>query len=180
MPINKKQIAWLIRDKYNGHKPRSLVVDRRRLRKGEPLDYIVGWKPFLGCQIDLSQKPLIPRPETEFWADLAIKNITKQAGCQLRILDIFAGSGCVGIAVLKNIPKTEVIFAEKSLKFCQQIKINCRLNKISPERYKIIQSDIFAQVRGRYDYILANPPYIATKNKNWVRKSVLLFEPKNA
>jgi len=69
-----KQIAWLIRDKYHGQKPTAtkLNSDLARLKKGEPIDYVIGWKEFLGCHIDLSKKPLIPREETEYWTEIAI------------------------------------------------------------------------------------------------------------
>ena len=159
----------------------------------EPLDYIRGFCEFLGCKIDLSQKPMIPRPETEFWLKKAIKSIN-QAGRKIVCLDVFAGSGCIGIAVLKNCPELcrGAVFGEIDKNFIKQIKINLDLNKINPKRYRIIHSDIFKNIKGRlalhqnlrfgagYDYIFANPPYVAEKRKHLVQKSVLDFEPHRA
>ena len=70
--------------------------------------------------------------------------------------------------------------ADKDKKAIEQIKINCELNKINKKKYKIIKSDIFKNVLGKYDYIFANPPYVAIKKINSIQKSVLKYEPKNA
>ena len=182
-----REISWLLKEKYH-HKPtEKFYNDVARLKAGEPVDYVIGFANFLGCKIDLSKKPLIPRSDTEFWVGEAIKVIVQKlknpstgSGQNLRILDIFSGSGCIGISVLKKLKNTECVFAEKDKKAIEQIKINCELNKLNPKRYKIIQSDIFKNVRGKFDYIFANPPYIAIKKINNVQKSVLKYEPKNA
>ena len=101
-------------------------------------------------------------------------------GLGFRCLDLFAGSGCIGIAVLKHIPNTHVVAAEKEKKFCDQIKINATLNSIDLKRYRVIQSDVFSSIKGKYDYIFANPPYIAESRKSKVQKSVLEHEPKTS
>ncbi|MDD5430831.1 MAG: class I SAM-dependent methyltransferase [Candidatus Pacebacteria bacterium] len=179
--INLEQkIDFIIRDKYSGKPNRKLLADVKRLKSGEPLDYIIGWTPFLNCKIDLSQKPLIPRSETEFWTEAAVKEIS--AGKwpkKIKVLDIFSGSGCVGIAILKACPELveRVDFSETDPKLVKQIKINLKLNKISPKRYRIMRSDIFKNVRETYDFILANPPYVAG---NRISRKVIKYEPKKA
>ena len=178
-----KQISWLLKEKYNNKPTNFFIRDIKRLKADEPVDYVIGFTEFLGCKIDLSKRPLIPRPETEYWVEKAL--------AEFRILDMFAGSGCIGLAVLKNIKNAFLVFAEKDKKAIEQIKINCKLNKIDPKRYKIIQSDIFGKIRGKYDYIFANPPYIADYRRNpstrlrailrnRIQKSVLKYEPKAA
>lgn len=130
----------------------------------EPIEYKRGFTQFLGCKVDLSKKPLIPRPETEFWVEKAIKKIGT-SDVPIKILDIFAGSGCIGIAVLKHIKNAEVDFAD----------IEDR-----GVGHRTIKSDVFSKIKGKYDFIFANPPYIPEKNKHLVQKSVLNFEPYNA
>ena len=149
----------------------------------EPIEYVRGFTQFLGCKIDLSKKPLIPRVETEFWVEQAIKNIpTFSRMSECYVLDMFSGSGCIGIAILKHTPNSLCDFADIEENSLKQIKINLKINNIHKKKYRIIKSDIFKNInkKNKYDYIFANPPYIPKKNKNKVQKSVLDFEPKKA
>ncbi len=153
-----------------------LTGDVKRLQMGEPIDYVIGWKKFLGCKIDLSSRPLIPREETEFWVGEVLKDRRKtEATCEvafsstkndfsrsLRVLDLFSGSGCIGLAVQKHFPKAKVTFGD-----------------LYPVNRKIIKTDIFSNIKGRFDIIFANPPYVPTK-KSKVQKSVKEWEPKEA
>jgi len=173
-----KEIDWLIREKYGNKPSGELEKDIERLVFGEPVDYVIGFTHFLGCKIDLSFKPLIPRSETEFWVEESIKRIDKKK--EFRILDLFAGSGCIGMALLKHLPKAKVDFGEKDKNLLKQIKLNCSLNGIDKERYKVIETDIFSELKGKYDFIFANPPYISSQRLETVQKSVLDYEPKEA
>src|SRR3989344_2926978 len=177
----EKELQWLLREKYHGKLTKAAKKDIEILKKGETLDYVIGFTEFLGCKIDLSKRPLIPRPETEYWVGQIIANI-KQGGIfgNLKMLDIFAGSGCIGVASLKHIKNIKVVFAEKEKDFIRQIKINCKLNNIRSQNYKIIQSDIFNNIQGTFDYIFANPPYVAKSRAGKIQTSVLKYEPKAA
>lgn len=149
-----------------------------------PEEYLKGKTSFLNCEIDLSKRTFIPRIETEFWVKKAIENLKKKQE-KLNILDIFAGSGCIGIAILKACPELcrRVDFFEINNKAIEQIKINLKLNKIPKENYKVYQSDLFEALdhsSGGYDYIFANPPYVAENRINEVGDSALAHEPKKA
>lgn len=178
-----KEIAWLKRDKYNGSRTIRLKWEKdvERLRQGEPLDYVIGWKEFLGCKIDLSQRPLIPREETEYWLGEFIGQTKKTANLksEAHCLDLFAGSGCIGISLLKHFPQIHVIFGEKDPQLSKQIKKNLRLNKISSKRAKVLSGDLFKNIHGKFDYIFANPPYIPTRGRK-VQSSVSEWEPAEA
>ncbi len=67
---------WLLDEKYGGKETPEYEADKKRLARNEPLGYIIGWQPFLGLKIYLDSKPLIPRPETEWWAEQLINAIS--------------------------------------------------------------------------------------------------------
>ncbi len=144
---------------------------------------------FINCQIDVSRKVFSPRIETEFWASRVIKEI-KKIKKPVEILDIFAGTGCIGIAALKTIKNAAVDFVDIDKEAIKQIKINLKINlprtelvlvqgKISKKRYRVYKSDLFEKLspRRKYDFILANPPYVATNRIYEVQKEVLETEP---
>ncbi len=143
-----------------------------------PDEYTAGKTFFLGCEIDLSLRPLIPRPETEFWARHAIADLARKKNKNFRILDIFSGSGCVGIAVAKNLPQVKVDFSDIDSLAIEQIRINCKINNIDPNRARIFRSDLFENLPAeKYDAILANPPYVDPARMQEVQPSVLDWEP---
>ena len=119
-----QEVSWLVQEKYQGKETLEAKKDIERLKKGEHIDYVIGFVDFLGCRIDLFQKPLIPRPETEFWVQKAIRELYADARKEITCLDVFAGSGCIGVAILKHIKSTSVDFAEKDTQLLSQIEIN--------------------------------------------------------
>jgi len=143
---------------------------------------------FLNIKINLSQFYVLPRAETKFWVKKVIKEIEtknkklKTKYRRLLVLDLFSGTGFIGIAILKDCPEfcRRVDFGDIDKKALQQIKINLKLNKISLKRVKIIQTDIFSGIKGKYDLILANPPYVAKERLGEVQLSVKKYEPKTA
>ena len=178
-----KEIGWLLQEKYKNKKTLLFYWDLMRLKRGVPLAYLIGNIPFLGCNIDLSQKPLIPRTETEFWTERAIQEIrAKHTGEHgLCILDLFAGSGCIGIALLKHITSATVDFGEKEQGLLKQIKTNVLLNNIDTNRVALFQTNYFNSIpKKEYDYIFANPPYIAHGKKQSLQRTVTSFEPHEA
>lgn len=113
----------------------------------EPKEYLDGWIEFLGSHIDLSKHPLIPRPETEFWTEKIVKIIGNE---NVSVLDIFSGSGCIGVSLGKRCPNARVTLADKTNYLTTPLSKNC----------KFVLSNLFTNLEGKYDYILANPPYI--------------------
>jgi len=176
MTRREREIEWIRHDKYNNAPPKAAFLrDLKRLKSGEPVDYIIGFVWFLRCKVDLQYKPLIPRPESEYWAAKAITEAKECNRC-VRVLDMFSGSGCVGLAFAKNCNCT-VDFADLDKSCLRQIKQNLKINNL---KGKVIHSDIFKQIKKKYDFILANPPYIPQKNLKKLDKSVRNFEPYKA
>lgn len=133
---------------------------------------------FLGAKIDVPKKIFEPRQETGYWVKKFLKELESFKNDQVKVLDIFAGSGCVGISVLKNTKKAFVDFCDIDENAVEQIKINLLLNKIKKSRFNIFKSNIFEKLKSKkWDFILANPPYVALKRIAEVQKEVLEKDP---
>ncbi len=171
------EAALLLRDKYNGVESSRYADDLKRLASGEPLAYVIGWVPFLNTRIHLDSKPLIPRSETEWWTEKITQEIP--VATPLRILDLFAGSGCIGVALLKHFPESHCTFAEIDTAHHETIKKNVAHNGIDMSRASILESDIFSNIAGTFDLIAANPPYIPLEHQATALPE-LTFEPSTA
>ncbi|MCI8909429.1 MAG: peptide chain release factor N(5)-glutamine methyltransferase [Oscillibacter sp.] len=156
---------------------RDLV--ERHLR-GEPVAYLIGEWEFYGLPLDISPAVLIPRPDTEVLAEQAIGYLRTLESC--RVLDLCAGSGCVGLAVAAQVSRSRVVLgelSEEALKICRQ---NIRRNSLSG-RVVPIRTD--ARERpdrslGEFDCIVSNPPYIPTADLADLEESVRDYEPRLA
>jgi len=171
---------WLLKEKYGSKKTVSFLADCELLASGKPLAYLIGHVPFLNTIIYLESHPLIPRPETEFWTEHVIQEITNRRSqtstIQIKILDLCAGSGCIGTAVLKALPDTSVDFVEIDTAHHPTIHTNIEKNDIALSRTQIFGGNLFENVTGIYDYILTNPPYIDA-HLNRTEESVTAHEP---
>lgn len=172
MKISNRELDLLAK-KHRGSLGKKYLEDVKKISLGEPIDYVLGNSEFLGNKIDLSYKPLIPRVETEYWVEKAIaENIRKK---DIHVLDIFSGSGCIGISVAKRIKESAVYFSDSELQCVKQIKKNIKLNKIK-NKTKVIRSNIFKKTNGKFDIVFANPPYIPAGRKKNLPKSVVGYE----
>src|SRR3989344_9234434 len=122
---------------WGGGEGESSDADCVRLEAGEPYEYVLGYVDFLGAHIDLSYKPMVPRPETAFWVARAIEELKTQDR-PLRLADSFAGAGNVGLALLTNFPNATVDISELDPALAPQIQKNLELNHIAPERAHVI------------------------------------------
>ncbi len=178
--MSTQEERWLLMEKYRGVRTTEFEYDKRRLVQGEPLAYVIGSTPFLNLNIDVSYRPHTPRVETEFWTEKVIEIIRKDVRAHVRCLDMFAGSGCIGLSIAHSIPNAYVDLADSDMRCINQIEKNIKLNAIEKKKAHVVHSDLFSNVPGRYDYIVANPPYIALGNLARVEDSVLHFEPHQA
>lgn len=149
------------------------IVEKRIA--GRPLWYIIGDTEFYGCNIRVDERALIPRPETEILAD----SVVKSAENGDKILDMCTGSGCIAVSVAKALQNKEVTVtgADVSDAAIMLAKENAKLNGVS---VNFIQSDLFAGVRGRFNIIVCNPPYIKSGEIPFIQKEVREHEPRVA
>jgi release factor glutamine methyltransferase len=136
---NQKQ--KLKNEKYAGIETADFFNDAKRLENGEPYEYVVGHVDFCGAYIDLSLRPMIPRPETAFWVTRAIEELkSKYKEEPLRLADTFAGAGNVGLALLVNLRNATVDICELDPKLKEQIEINLEKNNIADGRARVVTS----------------------------------------
>lgn len=176
-----REEKWLLEEKYGGFVNPRFEEDKKRLAKGEPLGYVIGWQPFLGLKIHLDSKPLIPRPETEWWVDRLLANL--EAGSplggpasKLKFLDLCAGSGAIGCAALARLPKARVSFGEADPAHEATIRKNIRENHLDETSADIRIGDLFEPFGDmRFDVIASNPPYVPSRRT--LPPSVARYEP---
>lgn len=158
---------------------RVRALAERRMA-GEPVAYLIGEWEFYGLPLDISGDVLIPRPDTETLAEEAISFVKTLGEC--RVLDLCAGSGCVGLAVAAQAAQARVVLGEYSdaaLKICRQ---NIRRNGLSG-RVTAIQADAREKPEktlGEFRCIVSNPPYIPSGDIDGLDASVRDYEPRLA
>lgn len=144
---------------------------------GEPVAYLIGEWEFYGLPLDISKDVLIPRPDTEVLVEHAVSYCDILPEC--RILDLCAGSGCIGLAMASQLPNSRVVLGEYSdaaLKICRQ---NIRRNNLTG-RVVPIQADARCtpeRALGEFDCIVSNPPYIPRGDIAGLDVSVRDYEP---
>ncbi len=139
-------------------KDQNLDEAIKRLENGEPVQYIVGDVDFYGNIIKVNKNVLIPRPETEELVEKTY-NLIKDLfpNKEINILDIGTGSGCIPISLKKLIPESIVTACDISEKALEVAKDNAKSNNTE---ITFINSDIFSNIKDKFDCIISNPPYI--------------------
>lgn len=147
-----------------------------RLRRQEPVQYVLGVAHFYGLDLQVDERVLIPRSETEELVDLVLKEHRAKHG--LQVLDICTGSGCIPLAMATNLPEARVYGLEVSEGALEVAKANAAIYNL-PVSW--LQQDIFAPVQaleaGSLDIITSNPPYVLEEEKRQMRPNVLEYEP---
>jgi release factor glutamine methyltransferase len=149
-----------------------------RLMNDEPLAYVLGEWDFYGMTLKVNENVLIPRDDTCAVTDLAIEELDRRAG-EKRVLDLCTGSGCIGLAIAKNIPEARVTLADVSRPALAVAKENITLQKLSG-RVACVEADALSAppaFLGKFDMIISNPPYITENEMRQLPKSVDAFEP---
>lgn len=147
---------------------------------GEPVAYLIGEWEFYGLPLDISKAVLIPRPDTEVLTARAIE--AAQNYDEPRVLDLCAGSGCIGLAVAKHVPGARVLlgeYDEDAVKICRQ---NIRRNGLAAQ-VSVVRVDARekpSRQLGEFDVIVSNPPYIPTADIDTLDISVRDHEPRLA
>ena len=146
-----------------------------KVLNGEPVQYIFGKAHFYGLIVNVSPATLIPRPETAELVDLIVDKYKGKS--DLRVFDIATGSGCIAVALARNLPFSQVDAIDISEKALEVAKSN---NERLRTKVNFCEGDILALNQPTspiYDIIVSNPPYIARREANEMSSVVLDHEP---
>ncbi|MDH6356283.1 peptide chain release factor N(5)-glutamine methyltransferase [Parabacteroides sp. PF5-9] len=195
-PEETGSLTRLILEEVCGLQPHRLLIDKdkqltddetlqiekilTRLKHYEPIQYVLGKAYFYGLTLRVNPAVLIPRPETEELVDLIIQN---QKESKIRLLDIGTGSGCIAIALGKNLPDATITGIDISEDALKTAAINARENQVDVQ---LLHVDILSETEtetnlpGYFDVIVSNPPYVMEKEKEGMGRNVLQYEPPGA
>ena len=156
------------------HCPTLESAARRRAER-YPLQYLLGTWTFLGDDYEVSENCLIPRPETEELAMLALRSLPRGG----RMADLCSGSGCIGVSVIKRRVDCTCTAVEKYAETMEMTKRNARLHGVA-ERMNFLCADVTKDVLGGlYDVIVSNPPYVTAEEMDGL-ETELSYEPRHA
>lgn len=169
---------------------RALSV--RRTQR-EPLQYLIGEVDFFGQKLTVDKRVLIPRPETEELVyqmqQYLTENFFKEpsgspdiAGGEqknLTVLDLGTGSGAIAIALAALFPNIKLTAVDRSAEALAVAEKNSIENNVH-ERISFVQSDWFSNIKGTFDVIISNPPYVSEEEYRSLQPEVRCFEPKSA
>ncbi|MGN0600396.1 MAG: peptide chain release factor N(5)-glutamine methyltransferase [Oscillospiraceae bacterium] len=169
-------------------KDKALLLLEKRLN-GEPLQYLLGEWEFFGLPFKVGKGVLIPRPDTEVLVETVLDHFLKSGNHAPEIIDLCSGSGCIAVALQKNLPRSKVTAVELSSEAFPYLTENIRRNGVD---VKIMKGDVlnggllqnfsdpddFGEFR-KLDCVVSNPPYLTEKEMGELSPEVK-FEPETA
>src|SRR6187431_2824118 len=149
-----------------------------RLKKNEPVQYVLGEAWFAGMKFKVNKNVLIPRPETEELVDWMVKESEKLKVKSQNIIDIGTGSGCIPITLKKKLPEANV----SAIDVCSEALFTATENAIElGAEVNFVLLDFLDEEKwkelGQYDIIVSNPPYVKQSEINAMHERVKEFEP---
>lgn len=160
-----EEISNILADEY------KILLVRRS--EHVPLQYLTNEQEFMGFKFKVNENVLIPRQDTEILVDEAVNRLKPS----MRVLDMCTGSGCIAVSLKRLARDIEVTAADISSKALAVAIENAELNSADIE---FIQSDLFENVRGKFDIIVSNPPYIPSETVDLLMEEVREHEPRLA
>lgn len=152
----------------------TAVSERSR---GVPAQYITGHQEFWGMDLIVTPAVLIPRPETEH----VIETVLEFGGADpsIRIVDVGTGSGCIALALAKELPGAEIHATDISSEALEVARANAARLQLNG-RIHFHQTDLVSGLSGQFDIVVSNPPYVGESEEDTVQLEVRKFEPRNA
>ncbi len=140
-----------------------------------PLQHLTGSQEFMGYRFHVNEHVLIPRQDTEILVEEALRHVR----ASMKVLDLCTGSGCILLSLLKMVPGLTGFGTDISEQALQVARRN-RKNLSLETKAEFLKSDLFEEVKGKFDCILSNPPYIPSKVVDTLMEEVREHEPRIA
>jgi release factor glutamine methyltransferase len=176
--VNAKRFQIITNDDVEAEKitEEKLLHVLYQLKSHAPVQHLTGEAIFYDLRFLVNENVLIPRPETE---ELVSHAITFLKLCKVKtVLDIGSGSGCIPVALKKNVTDAEIFSVDISMPALKTAKENAALNNV---QVNFLQADFLSETGwkdfGKYDMIISNPPYIPLNEKDTIDKNVTMYEP---
>jgi release factor glutamine methyltransferase len=158
--------------------------------RGVPAQYITGHQEFWGMDLLVTPAVLIPRPETEHLietilaltaSDLLTPDSERipSSTSQLRIIDVGTGSGCIALALAKELPMARIDATDISAAALEVARANAARHQLE-HRIQFHQADLLNGLSGDFDFVVSNPPYVGESEADEVQLEVRKFEPQGA
>jgi release factor glutamine methyltransferase len=151
--------------------------------RGVPAQYITGHQEFWGMDLIVTPAVLIPRPETEHLIEAVLElrasGVGHQASGNLRIVDVGTGSGCIALALARELPDAEIHATDISPAALEVAHANAARHQLE-NRVRFHQTDLLEGLPGEFDFVVSNPPYVGESEEDTVQLEVRKFEPRNA
>ena len=146
--------------------------------RGVPSQYITGHQEFWGMDFIVSPAVLIPRPETEHLIE-AVLPLAQESG-NPSIVDVGTGSGCIALALAKELPAAEIHATDISEAALEMARANAARLQLT-SRVHFHQADLLVGLApASFDFVVSNPPYVGESEEDEVQLEVRKFEPRNA
>jgi release factor glutamine methyltransferase len=146
---------------------------------GMPAQYITGHQEFWGMDLIVTPAVLIPRPETEHVIEIVLA-LAGRAPSALRIVDVGTGSGCIALALAKELPSAEIHATDISPVALEIARANATRHQLEG-RIKFHETDLLQGFdRASFDFVVSNPPYVGESEADQVQLEVRKYEPRNA
>lgn len=157
----------------------SGLVARRAA--GEPLQYVLGAWDFCGREFRLSRDTLIPRPETEGLAELALAALRRSPARRPLALDVGTGSGAIAVTLAAEVPSACVVATDLSAGALRMVRVNAALHGVA-DRVLPVRCDLLSALKcgERFAVVVSNPPYVAEGEWTLLPSVVRDHEPPGA
>jgi release factor glutamine methyltransferase len=168
----------------NGREQAQYFVALAERASGVPAQYITGHQEFWGMDFIVTRAVLIPRPETEHVIETVLKLKAAGEGTRptqaLRIVDVGTGSGCIALALAKELPQAEIHGTDISSAALEIANINAARHELG-SRVRFHETDLLGGLEtGAFDFVVSNPPYVGESEADEVQLEVRKFEPRQA